>query len=175
MNKKELGTLIIDGTDDFYRVAKSILKEDADCQDAVQEAVSKAFAKIDTLREKKYAKTWFIRILLNECYRMLRQRKREAAYHEQISGEEIRQHQYSDLYQKIMSLEIEYRVPLVLYYLNQYTIKEIGSTRPLKVISPVIATSARTGVPVIAESIAVAMVTPAEGPSFGTAPSGMWI
>ena len=27
---------------------------------------------------------------------------------------------------KIMSLEIEYRVPLVLYYLNQYTIKEIG-------------------------------------------------
>ena len=65
MNKKELGTLIIDGTDDFYRVAKSILKEDADCQDAVQEAVSKAFAKIDTLREKKYAKTWFIRILLN--------------------------------------------------------------------------------------------------------------
>ena len=60
MNKKELGTLIIDGTDDFYRVAKSILKEDADCQDAVQEAVSKAFAKIDTLREKKYAKTWFI-------------------------------------------------------------------------------------------------------------------
>lgn len=88
--------------------------------------MSKAFAKIDTLREKKYAKTWFIRILLNECYRMLRQRKREAAYHEQISGEEIRQHQYSDLYQKIMSLEIEYRVPLVLYYLNQYTIKEIG-------------------------------------------------
>ena len=60
MNKKELGALIIDGTDDFYRVAKSILKEDADCQDAVQEAVSKAFAKIDTLREKKYAKTWFI-------------------------------------------------------------------------------------------------------------------
>ena len=42
MNKKELGALIIDGTDDFYRVAKSILKEDADCQDAVQEAVSKA-------------------------------------------------------------------------------------------------------------------------------------
>ena len=58
MNKKELGTLIIDGTDDFYRVAKSILKEDADCQDAVQEAVSKAFAKIDTLREKRHAQQY---------------------------------------------------------------------------------------------------------------------
>ena len=126
MDKKELSEMMIAGTDEFYRIAKSILKEDADCQDAVQEAVSKAFAKIDTLREKKYAKTWFTRILLNECYGMLRQRKREASYNEQISGEEADQHQYSDLYQKIMALEIEYRMPLVLYYLNQYTIKEIG-------------------------------------------------
>lgn len=126
MDKKELGEMMIAGTDEFYRIAKSILKEDADCQDAVQEAVSKAFAKIDTLREKKYAKTWFTRILLNECYGMLRQRKREASYNEQISEEEADQHQYSDLYQKIMALEIEYRMPLVLYYLNQYTIKEIG-------------------------------------------------
>ena len=126
MDKKELGEMMIAGTDEFYRIAKSILKEDADCQDAVQEAVGKAFAKIDTLREKKYAKTWFTRILLNECYGMLRQRKREASYNEQISGEEADQHQYSDLYQKIMALEIEYRMPLVLYYLNQYTIKEIG-------------------------------------------------
>lgn len=45
MNKKEMGEMIIEGTDEFYRMAKSILKEDADCQDAVQEAVSKAFAK----------------------------------------------------------------------------------------------------------------------------------
>ena len=47
--------MIIEGTDEFYRMAKSILKEDADCQDAVQEAVSKAFAKINTLRQEKYA------------------------------------------------------------------------------------------------------------------------
>ena len=112
MNKKELGALIIDGTDDFYRVAKSILKEDADCQDAVQEAVSKAFAKIDTLREKKYA--------------ILRKRNRETICHEEISKEEMTQHEYSDLYQKLMELEIEYRLPLVLYYLNQYTVKEIS-------------------------------------------------
>ena len=52
MNKKELGEMIIEGTDEFYRMAKSILKEDADCQDAVQEAVSKAFAKISIASEK---------------------------------------------------------------------------------------------------------------------------
>ena len=51
----------------------------------------------------------------------------------------------------------------------------IGSTLPRNVISPVMATSARTGISVIADRIAVAIVIPAEGPSFGTAPSGMWI
>ena len=48
----------------------------------------------------------------------------------------------------------------------------MGSTRPRSVISPVIATSLRTGMPVSALTIAVAMVMPADGPSLGMAPAG---
>ena len=48
----------------------------------------------------------------------------------------------------------------------------IGSTNPLKVISPVIATFLFTGISVIAEIIDVTIPTPAEGPSLGVAPSG---
>jgi hypothetical protein len=51
----------------------------------------------------------------------------------------------------------------------------IGSTRPLRVISPVIATSRLTGIPVREEMSAVAIVMPAEGPSFGIAPAGTWM
>ena len=51
----------------------------------------------------------------------------------------------------------------------------IGSTRPRSVISPVIATSLRTGRPDIADTSAVAIVTPADGPSFGIAPAGTWM
>ena len=50
----------------------------------------------------------------------------------------------------------------------------IGSTLPRSVISPVIATSFRTGTRVSAETSAVASVMPADGPSFGMAPSGTW-
>ena len=49
----------------------------------------------------------------------------------------------------------------------------IGSTRPLNVIYPVIAISALTLRFVIADKTAVAIVIPADGPSFGTAPSGI--
>ena len=50
-----------------------------------------------------------------------------------------------------------------------------GSTSPESVISPVIATSGRTGTPRAADTIAVAIVTPADGPSFGMAPAGTWM
>lgn len=49
-----------------------------------------------------------------------------------------------------------------------------GSTFPLRVISPVIAVSERTSRPANSEVRTVAMVTPADGPSFSTAPAGKW-
>ena len=48
----------------------------------------------------------------------------------------------------------------------------MGRTRPRRVISPVIATSLRTGMPVSALTMAVAIVIPADGPSLGMAPAG---
>ena len=48
----------------------------------------------------------------------------------------------------------------------------IGSTWPVSVSSPVIATSSRTGRPETSDISAVAIVIPALGPSFGIAPAG---
>ena len=50
----------------------------------------------------------------------------------------------------------------------------MGSTRPRRVTSPVMAIPRRTEQPVRAETMAVVMAMPAEGPSLGTAPSGKW-
>lgn len=49
-----------------------------------------------------------------------------------------------------------------------------GSTSPLNVISPVMATSDLTNRPLNSEARQVTMVTPAEGPSLVTAPAGKW-
>ena len=48
----------------------------------------------------------------------------------------------------------------------------MGSTCPVSVISPVIATSSCTGRPVSSDTRAVAIVMPALGPSLGIAPAG---
>src|SRR3954463_15243476 len=51
----------------------------------------------------------------------------------------------------------------------------IGSTCPVSVTSPVIATSSRTQRPLMSEASAVVIVMPALGPSFGVAPAGTWM
>ena len=64
--------VVLDSTDRLYRISKSILKHDADCEDAVQEAITIAFEKLHTLRKDCYAKTWLVRIVMNECYKIAR-------------------------------------------------------------------------------------------------------
>ena len=50
-----------------------------------------------------------------------------------------------------------------------------GSTRPRSVHSPVMAVSGRTRRPLRSDVSAVNIVTPALGPSLGTAPAGTWM
>lgn len=60
----------------MYHVAKSILKNDSDCADAVQETLLKAYKKLPTLKQESFFRTWLTRILINECNGILRKKKR---------------------------------------------------------------------------------------------------
>lgn len=70
MDKTTFGKLVMENETQFYRIAKSILQSDEDCADAASEAVAKGFAALPTLKEDAYAKTWLIRILIRECWRI---------------------------------------------------------------------------------------------------------
>ena len=60
----------------LYRIALSILRNNADVQDALQETVLKAWEKQHTLRNEAYFSTWVTRIAINTCKQILRQNKR---------------------------------------------------------------------------------------------------
>lgn len=60
----------------MYRIALTILKNDEDCKDALQETALKAWEKRFDLREIRYFKTWITRILINECYNIQRKKSR---------------------------------------------------------------------------------------------------
>nr|WP_300825768.1 sigma factor [uncultured Schaedlerella sp.] len=61
----------------MYATAKSILKQDTDCADAIQEAIVKAFGKVDDLKQEKYARTWLMRINRSKAVWRVLHRQRE--------------------------------------------------------------------------------------------------
>lgn len=129
MTKENLGRLILESERQMYLTAKTILRNDQDCGDAIQEAIVKAFQKIDTLRQDKYAKTWLMRILINECYSLLRRESRYVSMEEmrELSiGEAEEKRDYSNLYSAVNALKEELRIPVILYYGEDFSIREIA-------------------------------------------------
>jgi RNA polymerase sigma-70 factor (ECF subfamily) len=61
----------------LYRIAYLYLGSGAQALDAVDEAVCSALLSLHKLRCPSFAETWLTRILINECKKTLRRRKRE--------------------------------------------------------------------------------------------------
>ena len=128
MKKETLGQLIIDSEETMYHIAKSLLYNDAHCADAIQEAIVKAFSKLHTLKDDSYARTWLIRIVMNECYAIMRREKKIISLEEyQMDGQAAEQKDYSDLYEAILKLPEQIKLCVALYYMEGYSVKEVAA------------------------------------------------
>jgi RNA polymerase sigma-70 factor (ECF subfamily) len=63
----------------LYRAARSILRDDSEAEDAVQEAYIRAYHALADFRGGSSLSTWLTRIVVNKSLERLRQRKREVA------------------------------------------------------------------------------------------------
>lgn len=59
----------------YYRLAFSYVHSEADAEDIVQNTAYKALRASGELRSPEYVETWLYRILLNEIFRLTKQRK----------------------------------------------------------------------------------------------------
>ena len=126
MNKKQSTTQVLEAEKSLYHIAKSILKNDEDCADAMQNAVLHAYEKLHTLRNERYFKTWLTRILINECNHIIRSGKESVPYEDYFETQESSQQEdYSEVFEAVTKLDSTYRIPLVLFYVEGFSIKEI--------------------------------------------------
>ena len=58
----------------LFRTARSILKVDAEAEDALQEAYLRAWRSLSTFRADSKLSTWLVRIVINEALGRLRRR-----------------------------------------------------------------------------------------------------
>lgn len=127
--KERFAAYIRDNQQRLYRFAYSYMKNEEDAMDALQEAILKALPALDKLREEKYLSTWFYRILINECNRLLRMNQRYCTYNmeeEHIENWEDSYLQKTQVLRQVGELNEKYRSVILLRYFEDRKITEIA-------------------------------------------------
>ena len=127
--------------DRLYRTAWLYLGSEADALEAVDEAVYQALRALGKLRQPEFFETWVTRILINECHRELRRRKRLAG--EEALPDTAGPDAYDDLPLKeaIRRLPEDLRAVVILRFFTGYTQAE--TARALEIPQGTVATRQR--------------------------------
>ena len=126
ITQEELSALIMDNKDGMYRLAFSILRNDVDAQDAVSEAIVLAFEKCHQLRKRSSAKSWLMQILVNSSKKIAVQSNKYVLLENEIQYEQAEEFKDDDMWETVMELDEEFREVVVLYYYEQFSVREIG-------------------------------------------------
>jgi RNA polymerase sigma-70 factor (ECF subfamily) len=124
--------LIEEGLDRSFRMAWLVLRNDADAEDAVQDAVVSAWKHWRELRERDRFDAWFGRILLNRCRDRLRTagRTQELDLNPGLPSQETdavaRLERRIDIVRAFESLNADQRIAVVLRYWADLTVDQIA-------------------------------------------------
>lgn len=121
---------ILENQDRFYRLAYSYTRHQEDALDVVQSAVCKALEAYESIKNEDAVRTWFYRILMNECLAVIKKRKRilltgdgleqDEAYYEKGYEQE------DELEQELDRLETDIQEIIKLRFFEELSLKEIS-------------------------------------------------
>ncbi len=122
---------ILENQERFYRVAYSYTKHQEDALDIVQSAVCKALEAYENIKNEDAIKTWFYRILINECLTVLKKRNKVVLIADTMEHQEAYYEkgyeQGGDIEQELEKLEMDVQGIIKLRFFEEMSLKEISS------------------------------------------------
>ena len=109
----------------LYRVSRTILSSDADCCDAVQEALTRAWKHRNSVNPR-FFKTWLLRILINECHNIGRRLKRMMPV-EEMPERPAPQTEDTGVMEALQRIKEPWRIVLTMHELEGFTYAEIAA------------------------------------------------
>lgn len=119
----------------LIKIAFIYLKNMQDAEDVVQDVFVIYMTKKPQFVCEEHRKNWLMRCTINKCKDHLRSawhRKREPISEEILRsgavryGSEMHETEHSEVMQAIWQLDVKYRIPFHLHYIEGYSIKEIA-------------------------------------------------
>ncbi len=124
--------LIESSKQSMYKVAKGFFSNEDDVADAMADATLSAYEHLQELKHGTYFRTWLIRILINTCNQMLRERKRVTVV-EEVPEAHAENDEYSDVEfrELLSSCPEDCRIIMLLYYGERLNTREIAEVLDL--------------------------------------------
>ena len=111
-------------TESMYRMSFALLPRYQDRQDAVQNAILKAWQHKDRLRDESKFKSFLLKILTNECHTIRRKTRRELYVPIPEGGAGLPD---ASLREAVAALPEKLRAPVVLHYTEGASEEEIAT------------------------------------------------
>ena len=110
----------------MYRVARSMLRCDADCADAIPNAVFAAWRRLPALRDETRFEQWLMRILVNACRDMQRtyQKRKNDLPLEALDTLQSDPPPDICLRDALQKLPEKYRLPVLLHHMDGYSLAD---------------------------------------------------
>lgn len=111
----------------MFKIAFAYLRCEEDAMDAVSETVLDCFEHLGSLKETKYFSTWLVRILINNCKDMLKQKQKVVSM-EAVGALDLPEmsKENREFLEYLEPLSQEERLLMVLYYVWGFRTKEIA-------------------------------------------------
>lgn len=115
----------------LYYKALTYVGTEEDALDAIQETAYSAFLAIGKLKHPQYFSTWLFKILIRECYRLLKERNRIIPYEKDQLLEKLEHTQDVEvdcfhLKEALGKLRSSYQTSIILFYYHDLQIKDIA-------------------------------------------------
>ena len=113
----------------LYHIAYVLLHNSADCEDAVQETVCRAWHKRSMLKKQASMRAWLSTIVTNECRSMLRKRRNhpQTELDESILALSDSSEESRALHEALHAMPSELSLPVILHYLEGFSTAEIAA------------------------------------------------
>ena len=127
--------LIEENMQPMYKTAWSILRNEEDVADALQETIVKGFESLHTLRRPEFFKTWMMRILINTCLQIRKQRQRLLTFGADLPDMPVEDSYDTDSgFKELLDMVDEAdRLLLTLYYADEFKVSEIAELLEMNV------------------------------------------
>lgn len=130
--------------DTVFRVALSWMKHPSEAEDITQTVFLKLYREPKPFASEDHVKHWLIRVAINECKKAFRNPFRGAEdLSDYANSLRFETPEHSELYDAVMDLPQKYRVPIFLYYYEDYSTAEISKI--LGIPTPTVATRLHRG------------------------------